>query len=74
MRREKRNENKENKDNKKVMSIIGFLISITLLSIAIILSMNDEKVTREAKKNTVQYNQTANILALEQASTDLSKT
>ena len=73
MRREKRNENKENKDNKKVMSIIGFLISITLLSIAIILSMNDEKSTREAKKNTVQYNQTANILALEQASTDLSK-
>lgn len=73
MRREKRNENKENKDNKKVMSIIGFLISITLLSIAIILSMNDEKATREAKRNTVQYNQTANILALEQASTDLSK-
>lgn len=73
MRREKRNENKENKDNKKVMSIIGFLISITLLSIAIILSMNDEKATREAKKNIVQYNQAANILALEQASTDLSK-
>ena len=73
MRREKRNENKENKDNKKVMSIIGFLISITLLSIAIILSMNDEKVTREAKKNTVQYNQTANILALEQASKNINE-
>lgn len=62
---------------KKWLSIAGFLISIVLLSIAITLSMNEEKATREAKINLEKLNSqnkiTSNVIVLEQASSDLNK-
>ena len=62
--REKKNEEKK---NKKWLSITGFLISIFLLLIAIVLSANEEKSTREAKINT-------NVTIVEQASSEFSRT
>lgn len=62
--RERKN---EEKNNKKWLSITGFLISIFLLLIAIVLSANEEKTTREAKINT-------NVTRVEQASSEFSRT
>ena len=62
--RERKN---EEKNNKKWLSITGFLISIFLLLIAIVLSANEEKATREAKINT-------NVTIAEQASSEFSRT
>lgn len=62
---------------RKWISIVGFLISIVLLSIAITLSMNEEKVAREAKINLERLNSqnkiSSNVIVLEQASSDLNK-
>ena len=65
----KENEQKKNVSNRKGWSIFGFLVSIMLLTIAIILSMNEEKVTREAKISERTINS-----VVEQTSSELSKT
>ena len=62
--RERKN---EEKNNKKWLSITGFLISIFLLLIAIVLSANEEKATREAKINR-------NVTIVEQTSSEFSRT
>ena len=60
------------KENRKWISIAGFIISIILLTVAIILSANEEKVTREAKINKNQsLTQASNIT---QASSDFGRT
>ena len=56
--------------NRKWYSILGFLISILLLTVAIILSMNEEKAVREAKIDQ----SISNSSKIEQASSDVSKT
>ena len=56
--------------NRKWFSILGFLISILLLTVAIILSMNEEKAVREAKLDQ----SISNSRKIEQASSDVSKT
>ncbi len=67
-------ENREkNKDfNKKSISILGFLISIFLLVIAIILSMNEEKAAREARAIESNVNKTS-LESVEQASSEIGK-
>lgn len=65
-------EKKENVYNRKWLSILGFLISIFLLTLAIVLSMNEEKVSREAKLNIVNIN-SQDIDVLEQASSELTR-
>ena len=67
MREEKK---EEQSVNKKWISIIGFIISIILLLIAIVLSANEEKVSREARVNRNDISSTI----LEQASSELSRT
>ena len=62
----KESEEKKNISSRKSWSIFGFLISILLLIIAIVLSMNEEKATREAKVNINS--------SIEQASSEMSKT
>ena len=62
----KENEEKKNVSNRKAWSIFGFLISILLLTIAIVLSMNEAKATREAKINMNS--------SIEQASSEMGKT
>ena len=61
-----RERKKEEKNNRKWLSITGFLISIFLLLIAIILSANEEKVAREAKINMTS--------TVEQTSSEFSRT
>ena len=63
----KESKKEKNTYNRKWYSILGFLISILLLTLAIILSMNEEKATREAKIS-------GNVGLTEQASSGLSKT
>ena len=64
------NRKEKNQNSRKWYSILGFLISIFLLTLAIILSMNEEKVFREAKiEKTV-----SNTSKIEQASSEISKT
>ena len=62
----KENEEKKNVSSRKSWSIFGFLISILLLIIAIVLSMNEAKATREAKINMNS--------SIEQASSEMGKT
>lgn len=74
MRRDKR-ENKDVKENKKVLSVIGFLLSITLLSIAIILSINEESNQEQAKLNrNLSITNTATNTITKKVSSELSKT
>ncbi len=69
----KENEEKNKVSNRKGWSIFGFLISILLLTIAIILSMNEEKATREAKISDRIINSEVKE-SIEQTSSELSKT
>lgn len=75
MRRKQDERNILNK--RKWLSIVGFLISIILLSLAITLSMNEEKMAREAKLDreatNLKNSGTSNISNLQKASSDLSK-
>ncbi len=64
MREEKQ---KEKVIDRKWLSIIGFVVSIVLLLIAIVLSANEEKIARETRTNK-------NEVRIEQASSELSKT
>ena len=64
------NRKEKNQNSRKWYSILGFLISIFLLTLAIILSMNEEKVFREAKIDKT----TSNTSKIEQASSEISKT
>ncbi len=66
-----REENKkESVINKKWFSIVGFIVSIVLLLIAIVLSANEEKLARETRTNRNDISPSI----LEQASSELSKT
>ena len=69
----KESEEKKNVSNRKGWSIVGFLISILLLTIAIVLSMNEEKATREAKINEKMINSEVRE-SIEQTSSEISKT
>ncbi len=64
-------------NRRKVLSIIGFIISIILLSLAITLSMNEEKIAREAKLDreatNLKNSGASNISTIQKASSDLSK-
>lgn len=64
-------------NKRKVLSIVGFIISIILLSLAITLSMNEEKIAREAKLDreatNLKNSGSSNISSLQKASSDLSK-
>lgn len=64
---------KENAVNKRGLSIAGFIISIVLLLIAIFLSANEERLSREARvnRNSVGLSE---IESLEQASSELTRT
>lgn len=74
--RRKKNEN-DAFNKRKIVSIIGFIVSIVLLSLAITLSMNEEKIAREAKLDSEAINLknsiSSNLTILQKASTDLSK-
>ncbi len=63
---------KESTVNKRSLSIIGFIISIVLLLVAIILSANEEKTSREARvnRNSVGLSE---MQSLEQASSELTR-
>lgn len=61
MEREKKNNAKQNQNEiskRKWYSVIGFLISITLLSIAIFMSINQENNERLARLNTTDVSST----------------
>lgn len=64
-------------NKRKALSIVGFVISIILLSLAITLSMNEEKIAREAKLDREATNLKnagiSNISTIQKASSDLSK-
>lgn len=64
-------------NKRKVLSIVGFIISIILLSLAITLSMNEEKIAREAKLDreatNLKNSGASNISTIQKASSDLSK-
>jgi len=64
-------------NRRKVLSIVGFIISIILLSLAITLSMNEEKIAREAKLDreatNLKNSGASNISTIQKASSDLSK-
>lgn len=68
-----------NEDNaiikRKWLSIVGFIISIILLSLAITLSMNEEKIAREAKLDSEAKNlkNSSNTSTIQKASSDLNK-
>ena len=66
----KEKEEKKNILNRKGLSIFGFLVSILLLTIAIILSMNEEQASREAKIDEKIIN--SNVI--EQTSSEMGKT
>lgn len=74
MRREEKN---SIVNKRKALSIVGFIISIILLSLAITLSMNEEKIAREAKLDREATNlknaAISNISTIQKASSDLSK-
>lgn len=63
----KEEKQKEKVVDRKWLSIIGFIVSIVLLLIAIVLSANEEKLARETRTNK-------NEVVIEQASSELSKT
>lgn len=64
---------KESTVNKRSLSIIGFIISIVLLLVAIILSANEEKLSREARVNRNSAS-ISEVESLEQASSELTRT
>ncbi len=69
----KEGKKKESTVNKRSLSIMGFIISIVLLLVAIILSANEEKLSREARvnRNSVGLSE---MESLEQASSELTRT
>ncbi len=73
----RRNDENNIANRRKVLSIIGFIISIILLSLAITLSMNEEKIAREAKLDreatNLKNSGASNISTIQKASSDLSK-
>ena len=64
-------------NKRKYLSIVGFIVSIILLSLAITLSMNEEKVAREAKLDREAINLKesgkSNITTIQKASSDINK-
>ncbi len=72
----KRNEN-DVVNKRKYLSIVGFIVSIILLSLAITLSMNEEKIAREAKLDreatNLKESGRSNITTIQKASSDINK-
>lgn len=76
MEREKRNNIKQNENDiskRKWYSVVGFLISITLLSIAIFMSINQENNERLARLNSTDVSSTELTRDLNEVKADKTK-
>ena len=69
----KESEEKKSVYNRKGWSIFGFLISILLLIIAIVLSINEEMASKQAKIDERLINSPDMEKSIEQASSEMSK-
>ncbi len=75
MRREKREENANNEEKmarRRNISVVGFLIAITLLSIAIIISMTPSQSSETAELNKLKGSNNSDLI-ISEASKSLSK-